>query len=140
MFIIFIYLFILSGYLDPSSESDDLLPGTKLDLPCWMARGLCSRQRHIVSVESPKQYRTAYRQILTADANVVDLHKLGPYFYRFGSHLLNFEHPDAADIAKCLLKVCNCSGVCWFIFNIKEKEKEELDLCLSLKLMYLILI
>ncbi|XP_041376292.1 DNA replication complex GINS protein PSF3-like [Gigantopelta aegis] len=92
------------GYLDPSCESDDLLPGTKLDLPYWMARGLCSRKRHIVSVDSPKQYRTAYREILTADANVVDLHKLGPYFYRFGSCLLNFEYADATDIAKCLLK------------------------------------
>ncbi|CAC5390353.1 GINS3 [Mytilus coruscus] len=72
------------GYLDTSSTSDDLQPGTKLDLSFWMARALCSRKRHIVSVEMPRPYREGYREILTADANVVDLHKLGPYYYSYG--------------------------------------------------------
>ncbi|XP_050398039.1 DNA replication complex GINS protein PSF3 [Patella vulgata] len=92
------------GYLDSSSDSDDLLPGTKLELPYWMARGLCSRRRQIVSIEMPKQYREGYREILTADATVVDLHQLGPYFYSFGTDLLNFDHPEVNDIAKCLIK------------------------------------
>ncbi len=93
------------GYLDPSSEGDDLQVGMKMELPYWMARSLCSRKRHIVSVEMPKQYRESYREILSADASVVDLHKLGPYFYSYGSQLLNFEHPEGTDIAKSLLKV-----------------------------------
>ena len=70
-----------------------------------MARALCSRKRHIISADVPKNYRDTYREILTADANVVDLHKLGPYYYCFGTHLLKFEQPDAADISKSLVKV-----------------------------------
>ena len=62
-----------------------------MELPYWMARALCSRKRHIISVEMPRQYREGYREILTADANVVDLHKLGPYYYSYGSQLLKFE-------------------------------------------------
>ena len=49
--------------------------------------------------------RESYRQILTADANVVDLHKLGPYYYSFGTHMLKFESPEAVDVAKILVKV-----------------------------------
>ena len=76
-----------------------------MEMPFWMARALCSRKRHIVSVDVPKNYRDSYREILTADANVVDLHKLGPYYYSFGTHLLKFEQPDSADISKSLVKV-----------------------------------
>ncbi|XP_069113017.1 DNA replication complex GINS protein PSF3-like [Argopecten irradians] len=92
------------GYMDSSSESEDLLPGTKMEMPFWMARALCSRKRHIVSVEIPKQYKESYREILTADATVVDLHKLGPFYYNYGCQLLRFELPDSGDISKCLLK------------------------------------
>ena len=95
----------VSGYLDSSSINEHLQPGTKIDLPFWMARALCSRKRHIISADVPKNYRDTYREILTADANVVDLHKLGPYYYCFGTHLLKFEQPDAADISKSLVKV-----------------------------------
>ncbi|XP_060596559.1 DNA replication complex GINS protein PSF3-like [Ruditapes philippinarum] len=92
------------GYLDSSSTSDHLNPGTKIELPYWMARSLCSRKRHMVSVELPKNYRESYREILTADASVVDLHKLGPFYYSFGTHLLKFELPDSPDVAKILVK------------------------------------
>ncbi|KAL4234647.1 DNA replication complex GINS protein PSF3 [Mactra antiquata] len=92
------------GYLDSSSIYDDLLPGSKMELPYWMARSLCSRKRHMVSVELPKNYRESYREILTADATVVDLHKLGPYYYSFGTHLLKYELPDSPDVAKILVK------------------------------------
>lgn len=88
------------GFLDPSSESPDIAQGTKLDLPFWLAQSL-HRQR-IISVDMPKIYREAYREILNADANVVDLHKMGPYFYQFGLHLLGFQHPEAEDISRML--------------------------------------
>ncbi|KAK7492252.1 hypothetical protein BaRGS_00016549 [Batillaria attramentaria] len=92
------------GYLDQSSDDSTLQPGTKLEMPFWLARSLCSRRRHIVSVEMPRAYRESYRQIFKADPNVVDLHKLGPYFYGFGSYLLNFQHSEAADIGNSLVK------------------------------------
>lgn len=92
------------GYLDSSSESEHLQPGTKLELPFWMARALCSRKRHIVSVDLPKQYKEGYREIFSADPTMVDLHKLGPYFYNYGSQLLQFELPETPDVAKSLLQ------------------------------------
>lgn len=88
------------GYLDPSSDSPDLLPGTKLELPLWLAQGLYNRR--IVSLELPKNYRKLYREILEADANVVDLHKLGPYFYHFGLYLLRFHFADVEEVSTML--------------------------------------
>ena len=35
-------------------------------------------------LEVPKTYREVYREIMTADPLVVDLHKQGPYYYEFG--------------------------------------------------------
>lgn len=98
-------LFLITGYLDSSSESEHLQPGTKLEFPFWMARALCSRKRHIVSVDLPKQYKEGYREIFSADPTMVDLHKLGPYFYNYGSQLLQFELPETPDVAKSLLLV-----------------------------------
>ena len=94
------------GFLDPSTNDEHLSKGTKLDLPYWLARDLCTRRRKIVSVEIPKVYGENYRQIFKADANVLDLHKMGPYFYKFGVKLLHFEHVDAGVIARSLLQVC----------------------------------
>ena len=94
-----------TGFLDPSADNNDVLPGTKMELPYWLAESLCSKKRHIVSIELPKQYREGYREILSADAEVVDLHKWGPHYYAFGTQLLSFEHPDSSDIAKSLLQV-----------------------------------
>ncbi|KFM61684.1 DNA replication complex GINS protein PSF3, partial [Stegodyphus mimosarum] len=88
------------GFLDPSSGSPDLAQGTKLELPLWMAQAL--QNRHIIAVEVPRVYREAYREILNADASVVDLHKMGPYFYHFGLYLLRFSHHDSEDICKIL--------------------------------------
>lgn len=103
------------GFLNSTSDSEHILPGTKMELPFWLATGLCSRKRKIVSVEMPKFYRTGYREIFTADANVVDLHKMGPYFYSFGTKLLCFEMNESDDIAKSLLqvKLCVCVMCAW---------------------------
>ena len=39
-------------------------------------------------VQVPKTYREVYREIMTADPLVVDLHKQGPYYYEFGRFTL----------------------------------------------------
>ncbi|XP_054710678.1 DNA replication complex GINS protein PSF3-like [Uloborus diversus] len=88
------------GFLNPSSGSADLAQGNKLELPLWMAQGLHSR--HIITTEVPKVYREAYREILNADATVVDLNKMGPYFYHFGLYLLRFSHHDSEEICRML--------------------------------------
>ena len=107
------YIVCVSGFLDPSSDSEHIQKGAQLEVPFWLARSLCSRRKHTVSIELPKQYREGYREILSAEASVVDLHKWGPYFYKFGSHLLHFEHPESPSIAKALLQVSDqCNYIC----------------------------
>ncbi|NP_001171769.1 DNA replication complex GINS protein PSF3 [Saccoglossus kowalevskii] len=92
------------GFLDPSTDNTTIQPGTKLELPFWLASSLCTRRRRLVSVDMPKTYKDSFREILKADANVVDLHKIGPYYYSFGSKLLHFDHPEIGDIADSLLQ------------------------------------
>ena len=92
------------GFLNPNSSDEHLQVGTKLELPLWLARVLCSRRRQIVSVGLPRAYREQQRDILSADANVVDLYKLGPYYYAMGVKLLCFEHLERADLSKSLLE------------------------------------
>ena len=93
------------GYLCPGSESEHIQPGSRLELPLWMACSLCSRRRHIATVEVPRPYRSGHRKILDADAAVVDLHKFCPYYYSVGTRLLAFELAESTDIARLLLLV-----------------------------------
>uniref|UniRef100_A0A8C3UVF9 DNA replication complex GINS protein PSF3 n=1 Tax=Catharus ustulatus TaxID=91951 RepID=A0A8C3UVF9_CATUS len=80
------------------------LQGSKLEIPLWLAKGLHDSKRRIISVELPKIFREAWRTVFSADANVVDLHKMGPYYYGFGSQLLNFENPENPEIAQTILQ------------------------------------
>lgn len=80
------------------------MQGSKLELPLWLAKGLFDNKRRIISVELPKIYQQGWRTVFSADANVVDLHKLGPHFYGFGSQLLHFDSPENADISQSLLQ------------------------------------
>lgn len=78
--------------------------GSKLEIPLWLAKGLHDSKRRIISVELPKIYKEAWRTVFSADANVVDLHKMGPYYYGFGSQLLNFDNPENPEIAQTILQ------------------------------------
>ncbi|XP_007167577.1 DNA replication complex GINS protein PSF3 isoform X1 [Balaenoptera acutorostrata] len=94
-------------FLDRSggAETDNAIPqGSKLELPLWLAKGLFDNKRRILSVELPKIYQEGWRTVFSADANVVDLHKMGPHFYGFGSQLLHFDSPENTDISRSLLQ------------------------------------
>ncbi|KAG8238747.1 hypothetical protein J437_LFUL018575 [Ladona fulva] len=92
------------SFLDPSSDDEDIKTGTTLELPYWLARALCNRNRSIVSVNIPRIYKEAYREILKAEASVVDLHRLCVYFYEFGSYLSGFNHRDSTEIGNLLVQ------------------------------------
>ncbi|XP_061324882.1 DNA replication complex GINS protein PSF3 [Pezoporus flaviventris] len=83
---------------------DAITEGSKLEIPLWLAKGLHDSKRRIISVELPKIYKEAWRTVLSADATVVDLHKMGPYYYGFGSQLLNFDNPENPEIAQAILQ------------------------------------
>ena len=78
------------GFLDPqafyNTDRTTLTSGTKLELPMWMTKSLKGRGR--LQVELPKTWNLSQRQIIKADPNVVDLHRLGPHFYQTGCHVV----------------------------------------------------
>ncbi|XP_029465110.1 DNA replication complex GINS protein PSF3 [Rhinatrema bivittatum] len=92
------------GFLEKSGDSENIPPGSKMELPLWLVKGLYDQKRRVLSVELPKIYREGWRTVFNADANVVDLHKLGPHYYGFGSQLLHFESPENAEIVKTILQ------------------------------------
>ncbi|XP_050778953.1 LOW QUALITY PROTEIN: DNA replication complex GINS protein PSF3 [Gopherus flavomarginatus] len=87
-----------------AGQSDGIPEGSKVEIPLWLAKGLYDNKRRILSVELPKIYKEGWRTVFSADANVVDLHKMGPYYYSFGSQLLNFDNPENPEIAQTILQ------------------------------------
>lgn len=92
------------GFLDPQSHYQNdatvLATGTTLELPLWMAKDFKAKNR--AKLELPKTWSLSQRDIVKADPSVVDLHKLGPYFYQSGCHILKYisvgqELDDEAD-------------------------------------------
>ncbi|CAG2181498.1 unnamed protein product, partial [Oppiella nova] len=87
--------------LDPNTDLPDVKVGAKLELPLWLARELHSES--LVDVQAPKGFNRTYREILEADANCVDLHKLCPNYYRLGGHLARMALDESQDIATSLV-------------------------------------
>ena len=78
------------GFLDSQSHYQNdptiLTNGTKLELPLWMAKSLKAQGR--AKLDLPQTWGINQRNIITADANVLDLHKYGPFFYQSGCHIV----------------------------------------------------
>ena len=70
------------GYLDPSTEDEDLEAGTKVELPFWLLTALAAR--NMVAVESPSFYGPKFRSELLADPSVLDIRSRCPFFYNLG--------------------------------------------------------
>ncbi|XP_049580098.1 DNA replication complex GINS protein PSF3 [Syngnathus scovelli] len=92
------------GFLEKSSDSPDIPKGSKMELPLWLCKGLYEQNKRMLSIELPKVYREGWRTVFNADPNVVDLHKLGPYYYGLGSQMLRFDSPENPEIAQTLLQ------------------------------------
>ncbi|XP_010882348.1 DNA replication complex GINS protein PSF3 isoform X1 [Esox lucius] len=97
-------LFPRLGFLEKSSDSRDIQEGTKMEMPLFLAKGLYERKRRVVSVELPKVYKEGWRTVFSADPTVVDLHKMGPYYYGLGSQMLHFDSPENPEIAQAILQ------------------------------------
>ena len=92
------------GFLNQSLNEEHLQPGLKMEIPFWLAKVLGSRKRQILNAHLPKCYRELQRDILSADANVVDLHKLQPYYYSMGLKLMCFEHLERQNLSRSILE------------------------------------
>ncbi|XP_030931566.1 DNA replication complex GINS protein PSF3-like [Quercus robur] len=68
--------------IDPSSETDCVEVGSKVELPFWLAHEL--QQRQAVSMNIPTSFNQNTRLEIQADSACVDLRSRCPYFYEFG--------------------------------------------------------
>lgn len=75
-------------FLAPDN-SQDITQGSELMLPFWMAKTLYTYS--MIDVELPRTYNAHFREILSAEADVVDLHRAGPHYYRFGKLLMGLK-------------------------------------------------
>ena len=94
------------GFLDSSSHDTNLRVGSKLDLPFWLVKAIYNDKFKFAHIDLPKWYKNFYHEILKADPIVVDLRKMGPYYYEFGILLVRLLDPDQSQsIAKMLIWV-----------------------------------
>lgn len=100
--------YFIVGYLNPSSDDQNLLRGTKIELPFWLAHKLRNDSKQILSVTVPKVYRESYRDMYRADANVVDLQAIGPNFYNLAMKMPLIDPAQARDISASALQVSRC--------------------------------
>ncbi|KAF5462434.1 hypothetical protein F2P56_018440 [Juglans regia] len=68
--------------IDPSSETDSVEVGSKVELPFWLAHELQLRQA--VSMNVPTCFNQKTRLEIQADSACVDLRSRCPFFYEFG--------------------------------------------------------
>ena len=78
----------LARNLDPSSTTNGIASGAQLDVPLYLATGLC--RRHIVDIRLPAVYKERYRRKLNAGAECVSFKNMAPYFYEVGSKCNEF--------------------------------------------------
>ncbi|CAH2056785.1 unnamed protein product [Thlaspi arvense] len=72
---------------DSSDDSNKVEPGSKVELPFWLACELHLRQA--VSINLPTCFNQKTREELAADAAHVNLKNRCPYFYELGQKLLS---------------------------------------------------
>ena len=95
--------FLTLGKLNSSSDSDDIESNTKVELPLWLASQLSTGRYPIASVQLPKVYTESYREILKADACVVNLYKFNVNFFEFGCYVKKFDQKD--DVSEIMIEV-----------------------------------
>lgn len=99
-------LSFLTGKLNSSAEDNNLKAGTVLELPLWLGQQLSAGRQPVVSMDLPRIYKEAYREILKADPCAVDLHKLNLYFFELGFYV---KHLDSrGEVSSVLLQVSTC--------------------------------
>lgn len=102
---IIMHFFVLLGYLNPSTDDPDLKKGAKLELPFWLAQKLKNDDKRVLSVAIPKPYVESYRDMYKAEAEVVDLHALGPNFYNLAMKMPLIDSVQSKDITASALLV-----------------------------------
>ncbi|XP_075215508.1 DNA replication complex GINS protein Psf3 [Lycorma delicatula] len=93
-----------TGCLDPSSENGEILKNSKVEIPFWLAKVLANSEFSVVQVEVPKIYKDVCRDILNADASVVDLYKMSKFFYTFGKLISDIDRRESKELQSLLIQ------------------------------------
>ncbi len=91
--------------MDSSAHDAHLKIGTKLDVPSWLVKAIYNEKFKFVKIEIPKWYTKFHHEIINADPTVVNLKKMGPYYYDFGLLIANLIDDESMgrSIAHALL-------------------------------------
>jgi len=95
------------GRICSHSGVEHIDSGTKVPLPCWLARALHSgnKRQRVITMDLPRQYNDVCRDVLFAEATCVNLQKLGSNYFSLAMRLIShFEHIESRDLAKTVLK------------------------------------
>ncbi|RLN99961.1 hypothetical protein DYB28_001929 [Aphanomyces astaci] len=86
------------GYMDPSTEGDDILQNTKLELPVWLATALA--KHGTVDVLVPTCLSVRYRNVIKAGPSAANLRDMNPFFFELGKAVLPLltNEADAQEI------------------------------------------
>ncbi|ETV87262.1 hypothetical protein, variant [Aphanomyces astaci] len=90
------------GYMDPSTEGDDILQNTKLELPVWLATALA--KHGTVDVLVPTCLSVRYRNVIKAGPSAANLRDMNPFFFELGKAVLPLltNEADAQEIEDIL--------------------------------------
>jgi hypothetical protein len=85
-----------------------LAQDSRVEVPLWLATTLASRS--YVTLELPRVFQPAFREMLLADPTVVDLHSKCSYFYEFGIKIATLSETHNNAHAACALNSWNELG------------------------------
>ncbi|XP_003743944.2 DNA replication complex GINS protein PSF3 [Galendromus occidentalis] len=113
------------GFLDPSSDEENLKKNTKLELPLWLAKHLYNM--YCVDIQLPEAFSSYSVNVMRADSSIVDLKRLQPNYYQVGRQLMALLPAEAQQISDLLVttykgrfrKIFDCAQNA----DIKETDK-----------------
>lgn len=74
----------------------EITEGTELMLPYWLAKTMYTYS--MIDIEFPKAYNEKSNEVIEAEADVVNLYKKGPHYYRFGKLLMELKRERGNDL------------------------------------------
>lgn len=92
------FLMSIPGLEFLSSSGESVVEGTELMLPFWLAKPLYAHG--MIDVTVPDGYKESFRDKLEADPTLLDLHKAGPNYYKFGKMLVGLKREKGNNLPK----------------------------------------
>ncbi len=107
----------------PPLPRSQLHRDTRVELPLWLATVLVTRE--YVTLELPRVFQPAFREMLLAAPAVVDLHAKCSYFYEFGIKLATLI--NEADLGNTLCRSMNTRFIDIVRRTANRKQAESLE-------------